>query len=65
MTTTDVDIAAQVRTAVAANGADQAEGIDIQAVTGEIMETYGLVDIDTIDDDEFWAIVAKHDTTQA
>jgi hypothetical protein len=69
---TYTDIHAQVDTAVKANGAELAEGIDIDAITAEIIDTYGLVDIDAtsedgdpvIEHDVFWAIVAKHDATQ-
>jgi hypothetical protein len=64
MTITDRDIREQVFTAVNANGEDLAEGIDVEAITQEIMATYGRVDIDTIDTDEFWALVRKHDATQ-
>lgn len=60
---TSADIARQVRTAIEASyGADT---IDIDGIVGEIITTHGLVDIDTIDHDTFWAIVAAHDTAQA
>lgn len=64
MTITDRDIRAQVRTAVTANGAELAEGIDVDAITDEIIGTYGLVDIEEIDNDAFWGLVRKHDATQ-
>lgn len=35
---------------------------DVDAITEEIHERYGLVDIDDIDADEFWEIVGKHAT---
>lgn len=43
---------------------DQAQGVDVGAVADEIRDRYGLVDIDSIDHDEYWAIVRKHDATQ-
>lgn len=59
---TSTDILRQVAQAVEAG---PSEGIDVDAIVTEIVQTYGLVDIDTIDTDAFWAIVARHDTTQA
>lgn len=44
---------------------DASEGTyDIDAIVEEIQNTYGTVDIDTIDHREFWNIVAKHATDQ-
>src|SRR5215207_4095359 len=51
---TDRDIRERVEAAIRANGAELAEGIDVDRVTREIVETYGLVDIETIDPQEFW-----------
>ncbi len=60
---TYTDIHAKVDTAVGSGfGGDT---IDIPGIVDEVVATYGLVDIDTIDHDAFWAIVARHDTTQA
>lgn len=62
-TVTDVDI----RTAVEAIIDDPA--IDIDGVVDELMRTYDLVgqvptmSFDDIDTGEYWAIVAKHDTS--
>lgn len=69
---TSADIHTQVDIAVKANGPDLAAGIDIDAITAEIINIYGLVDISAkseagepvIKDDEFWAIVQRHDSTQ-
>lgn len=69
---TSADIASKVDTAVKANGIEHAKGIDIDGIVSEIVETYGLVDIDATDEegepvipfDDFWAIVARHDATQ-
>lgn len=36
---------------------------DVEAIADEIIQTYGLVDIDTIDTDKYWALVERHDTT--
>lgn len=35
---------------------------DVDAITEEIIAKHGAVDVDTIDTDEFWAIVAEHAT---
>lgn len=43
---------------------DQAEGIDVDAIAEEIRDRYGIVDIDSIDSDEYWEIVRSHDATQ-
>ncbi len=43
---------------------DQARGIDVEAVAETIRDKFGVVDIDTIDDDEYWEIVRSHDATQ-
>lgn len=61
MTITDRDIRRQVASAVGANGSDLAAGIDIDGITAEIQAAYGLIDIETIDHDTFWAIVERHD----
>lgn len=58
------DIIGRIQNAGWANGTELAEGIDFEAAAKEIRDTYGLVDVDTIPSDEFWAIVAKHDATQ-
>lgn len=72
MTTTYADIAAEIDTAVKAGGAELAEGIDVDAITSEFIDRYGLISIDAkdedgdqvVDHDEFWALVRKHDATQ-
>ena len=53
MTIIDRDIRDQVQQAVDAS----AGTYDVQAITEEIVRTYGLVSINDIDHDEFWAIV--------
>lgn len=63
-TITDRDVRAQVEAAVTANGFRLAEGIDVDAVTAEVIERRGLVNIDEIGHDIFWDIVWRHDTTQ-
>lgn len=63
MTTTDRDITAQVTAAIEANGAELAAGIRTDAVVAEIIDTYGLVDVETIEHDAFWAIVERHDAS--
>lgn len=58
MTTTDRDIRDQVQHAV-----DASEGTyDVPAITEAIVARWGRVDIDTIDHDEFWALVGEHAT---
>jgi hypothetical protein len=61
---TSSDVANQVTIAIDAQGEQLAAGIDADAITREIIDTYGLVDIDTIDFDTFWDIVSRHDATQ-
>jgi hypothetical protein len=53
---TDRDIAVQVVRSVDYNRME----FDINAIVGEIQRTYGLVDIETIDNAEYWAIVQRH-----
>jgi hypothetical protein len=60
---TDRDIREQVARSI--DGADESENFDVEAITDEIRSTYGLVDIDAIPAEEYWAIVAKHDRTGA
>jgi hypothetical protein len=55
----------QVRATIEANGPELAEGIDVDAIAEEIRDTYGLIDINAIGSDEYWAIVRQHDATQA
>jgi hypothetical protein len=56
MTFTSTDLTAQVRTAT-----DASEGAyDVDAITAEIIERHGAVDVDTLDTDEFWTIVMNH-----
>lgn len=58
MTITDRDIRDQVQQATEAS-----EGsYDADAIVREIVQRYGLVSIDTIDHDEFWAIVGQYPT---
>lgn len=54
---TDQDIAQQVSQALAPELSD----FDLDAIVSEIQATYGLVDIDTIPHDDFWALVERHD----
>lgn len=52
---TDRDIRDQVQQAT-----DACEGTyDVPAITSAIVARYGLVDIESIDHDEFWAIVSE------
>lgn len=65
-------IYAQVANAVSAGGEELAEGIDIDAITTELVATYGLIHIDdTTEDgepiighDTFWSLVRRYDATQ-
>lgn len=36
---------------------------DVDAITEEILEEHGAVDIETLDADEFWSVVGKHATS--
>jgi hypothetical protein len=64
MTKTDADIGFQVTQAIQASGPELAKGIDVDGIVGEIIQAHGLVDVETIPHDEFWAIVQRHDATQ-
>ncbi|MEU8136088.1 hypothetical protein [Streptodolium elevatio] len=55
---TQTDLRNQVITAT-----DASEGTyDVDAIVEEIQDTYGTVDVDTLDHHEFWDIVFKHVT---
>lgn len=58
MTFTSSDLRDQVVTATDASDGEY----DVNAIVAEIVEKHGAVDIDTLDTDEFWAIVGKHAT---
>jgi hypothetical protein len=58
MTFTARDLRDQIVTATDASDGDY----DVDAIVEEIVEKHGAVDIDTLDTDEFWAIVGKHAT---
>lgn len=62
MDITDRSIANQVTHTI--EGTDYATTIDVNGVVRDIIDTYGLVDIDDIDDIEYWPIIARHDSTQ-
>lgn len=52
----------QVRETIA--GSPDSHTIDVDAVVDDIWTDRGLVDVNTIGSDEYWAIVARHDSTQ-
>lgn len=43
----------------------EVDGIDVAGIVREIIDTYGRVDLDAIDADAYWAIVRRHDASQA
>ncbi len=49
-----------VKNAVVATLGDDADQHDVSAITDEIIDKHGLVDIETIDDEEYWRIVKRH-----
>lgn len=56
MTITTREMADQVRTAT-----DASDGTyDVDAITDELRDQFGLVDIDDIPADAFWTIVLAH-----
>jgi len=55
-TITDRDMAEQVSRSL---GAD-ADDFDTDAIVEEIRKAYGLIDIDDIDSDTYWALVERH-----
>lgn len=57
MTFTSNDLRDQVRTAT--NSSDGQ--YDVDAIVADIIERHGAVDVDTLDSDEFWAIVGNHE----
>ncbi|GAX57353.1 hypothetical protein [Streptomyces olivochromogenes] len=58
MTFTSRDLRDQIVTATDASDGEY----DVDAIVEEIVAAHGAVDIDTLDTDEFWAIVGKHAT---
>lgn len=62
---TDRDVAFQVEQSLPPKGSPEREGIDADAITATVIERFGLVDIDTIDHNEYWQIVREHDTSQS
>jgi hypothetical protein len=73
MTITDRDIRAKVVRTITSYGPASANGIDIDGVVREIIQDYGLIDIEgwhpvtgnpLISDTDFWEIVRRHDATQ-
>lgn len=60
-TITSDDITRQITEAV---NAGDPTGIDIPAAVRHFIDTFSLVDIDTIDESKFWGIIAAHDSTQ-
>lgn len=58
---TDRDVREQVGVSLQGWGRDYL----VEEIVREIIGTYGLVDIDTIDPDEYWAIVDRHDRERA
>lgn len=49
--------------AVSTTLGDHIDDYDIDAIVQEIVDTHGLVSIDDIDTDEYWALIERHDTT--
>lgn len=58
MTFTSRDLRDQIVTATDASDGEY----DVDAIVEDIIEQHGAVDIDTLDTDDFWAIVGKHTT---
>lgn len=45
------------------HAADAVDGThDVPAIVAEIIERWGTVDIETLDHEEFWAVMGKHAT---
>lgn len=63
MSITYRDIRAQVVRSIDVSE-DLIEGIDIDGIVRDVIKRYGLVDIDTIEHDEYWDIVRSNDATQ-
>lgn len=57
MTFTDRDMRDQVAIALGGYTAEY----DMEAIVDDVQARYGTVDIDSVPDDEFWAIVERHD----
>lgn len=56
MTITSRDITTQVLHSLN----DDASDFDLAGIVDAIITTYGLVDTNTIDHDEYWALIARH-----
>lgn len=55
-TITDRDIAAQVTQSLT----EHVDGYNVDGIVRDIIDRYGRVYIDTIDDDQYWALVEQH-----
>lgn len=58
MTFTSRDLRDQIVTATDASDGEY----DVDAIVEDIIEKHGAVNIDSLDTDDFWAIVGKHAT---
>ncbi|GAB3214300.1 hypothetical protein GCM10027294_53580 [Marinactinospora endophytica] len=54
------DLTAQIASTLG----DYEAGYDVDAIADEILEAYGLVHVDAVDTDAYWAIVERHDQAQ-
>ncbi|MGI5122799.1 hypothetical protein ACQEU5_25110 [Marinactinospora thermotolerans] len=54
------DLTAQIASTLGSYEADY----DVEGIADEIMDAYGLVHVDAIDTDAYWAIVERHDQAQ-
>lgn len=52
--------AADIREVVEHSLTDFADEHDVDGIVREIIDTYGLVDLETIPHDAYWAIVQRH-----
>lgn len=66
MVTTDRDARAHITASIEGSGAALASDYDIDAILADLRDHVdGGLNIDDIDPDTFWGIVARHDTTDA
>jgi hypothetical protein len=57
---TDRDLRNQIQEII---DAGEGDSIDVDGVYEEIHRTHGLVNLDDVDSDEFWTVVAAHDAS--
>lgn len=59
---TRTDITRQVEASI--DGSPDVETIDVDGIVDELVDQFGLIDVETIEHDAYWALVRRHDSSQ-